>query len=75
MKRFVQRSIGAGFLLAGSQSFLVAQETQRFGTKGTREIGGSIAFQSWTPVYDGQTGNGRYGSNLLMVSASLTAWF
>jgi len=75
MKKFVLRGICAGFLLTGSQTLLFAQEPQRFGMKGTREIGGSIAFQSWTPVYDGQTGSGRYGSNLLMVSASLTAWF
>ena len=33
-----------------------AQESSRFATKGTTELGGNISFLSSTPVYDGNTG-------------------
>ncbi|TLY31474.1 MAG: hypothetical protein E6K56_04840 [Ignavibacteria bacterium] len=71
MRKLVQHGICAGFLLAGSQPLLFAQEIQRFGMKGTREIGGSIAFQSWTPVYNGQTGTGFSTLNV----APFIGWF
>ena|SRR2546427_6312938 len=58
MTKLIQEGVIVAWLLACSQVSLFAQEAQRFGMKGTREIGGSIAFQSWTPVYDGQTGDG-----------------
>jgi len=71
MRKLVQRGICAGFLLAAIQPFLFAQEAQRFGMKGTREIGGSIAFQSWTPVYNGQTGDAISTLNV----APYIGWF
>jgi len=71
MKQLVHRGICAGLLLAGSQTFLLAQEPQRFGMKGTREIGGSISFQSWTPVSNGRTGDALSTLNV----APYLGWF
>ena len=71
MTKLIQEGVIVAWLLACSQVFLFAQEAQRFGMKGTREIGGSIAFQSWTPVYDGQTGNGLSTLNV----APFIGWF
>jgi hypothetical protein len=34
-----------------------AQESNKFATKGCAELGGSISFQSLTPVYNGNTGD------------------
>ena len=45
-------------LVFAFRTFSLGQEEKHFGMKGITEIGGTIALQSLTPVYDGESGDG-----------------
>lgn len=53
----MQRLIVAMLLTVASNSVVRTQDSTRFGIKGTKEFGGSIAFQSFAPVTNGKTGD------------------